>query len=228
MKITSISPFTQEVMTSPEVYFDRIPFNAVSKRMTASDVWKYVDQEVNTLTFTQFETAFTEMVSLFKIQRSPLKDEYAYPLWSHLFNHNFSNFKHESAARSFFRNLLGTTSIPWRLRTLVSDSFSAKKFSRKVVPLPVNFQKPAPSEVLAEILVEVNKPTSKVHGVALESAPKLNVAHINFGGVNFQIQEGSSLTIGEVACTSLSSDGVKALKVERVDNGTLYGVSVTA
>lgn len=228
MPLTSISPVTKEVMTSPEVYFDRIPFNAVAKSMTASDVWKYVDQETNTLTFDEFERAFNEMVSLFKIQRSTLKDDYAYPLWSHIFNLNFSNFKHESDARSFFKCLLSTTSIPWRLRDAVRKCFDTKKFSGKMTYLPVNFQKPTSSEILAEILVEVNKPTPEVQEVALKSAPSLNMTHINFGGVDFQLQEGSTLTIGEVACTSLSSEGVKTLKVERVDNGTLYGVSVTA
>lgn len=52
--------------------------------------------------------------------------------------------------------------------------------------------------------------------------------HITLGGLNFTLTIGSRLTIGELTTESLNLVGLKSIKIDKVANGRLYGVSLEA
>ena len=49
---------------------------------------------------------------------------------------------------------------------------------------------------------------------------------VNIGGLMFTLTTGSSLTIGELSTESLNLQGMKSIKIDRVSEGRLFGVSL--
>jgi hypothetical protein len=49
---------------------------------------------------------------------------------------------------------------------------------------------------------------------------------VNIGGLVFTLTTGSSLTIGELSTESLNLQGMKSIKIDRVSEGRLFGVSL--
>jgi|13_taG_2_1085334.scaffolds.fasta_scaffold00002_63 hypothetical protein len=49
---------------------------------------------------------------------------------------------------------------------------------------------------------------------------------VNIGGLMFTLTKGSSLTIGELSTESLNLQGMKSIKIDRVSEGRLFGVSL--
>lgn len=62
---------------------------------------------------------------------------------------------------------------------------------------------------------------------ALPSPQELtSIKEVNIGGLMFTLTTGSSLTIGELSTESLNLQGMKSIKIDRVSEGRLFGVSL--
>ena len=60
------------------------------------------------------------------------------------------------------------------------------------------------------------------------SEPPVSVENkeVNIGGLKFTLSTGSSLTIGELSTESFNLQGMKSIKIDKVSEGKLFGVSL--
>jgi len=59
-----------------------------------------------------------------------------------------------------------------------------------------------------------------------DPTPSVDTKEVNIGGMIFTLTTGSSLKIGEMSTESLNLKGMKSIKIERVSEGRLFGVSL--
>ena len=58
------------------------------------------------------------------------------------------------------------------------------------------------------------------------SSSSVETKNVSIGGLKFTLTEGSSLTIGELSTESFNLQGMKSIKIDRVSEGRLFGVSL--
>lgn len=76
-------------------------------------------------------------------------------------------------------------------------------------------------------LMENRETPSNEAPVSILSEPtNTDTKEVNIGGLRFTLTTGSSLTIGELSTESLDLQGMKSIKINRVSDGRLFGVSL--
>tara|TARA_B000000557_G_C20584878_1_gene362955 strand:+ start:62 stop:652 length:591 start_codon:yes stop_codon:yes gene_type:complete len=59
-----------------------------------------------------------------------------------------------------------------------------------------------------------------------EPTVSVETKEVNIGGLKFTLSTGSSLTIGELSTESFNLQGMKSIKIDKVSEGRLFGVSL--
>ena len=107
---------------------------------------------------------------------------------------SYRDYKTLHALNSHIKGLYGCE-LPTKYRQEIHSLFRSK---RNVEVVPVNN------------VQEIQHPMSEVS--------------LNIEGLSFTLSKGSSLTIGELKTRTLDFKGLKSVKVEKIENGSLYGV----
>ena len=74
----------------------------------------------------------------------------------------------------------------------------------------------------------VNREVGQEEATTPPSEPTVSVdtKEVNIGGLRFTLSTGSSLTIGELSTESFNLQGMKSIKIDKVSEGRLFGVSL--
>lgn len=86
-------------------------------------------------------------------------------------------------------------------------------------PTPVVEDQIDTNSVLADVIGDDPTPIEKVE--------ESDLGVVSLGGVVFKVHAGGSIKIGKVETSSISSENLKSLTVDRVEGGVLYGVAMS-